>query len=49
MFESEKKEMLECALKLDRYGLIALSGGNVSVRAGDDLFIVRYGLRRDGP
>ena len=40
MFESEKKEMLECALKLDRYGLIALSGGNVSVRAGDDLFIV---------
>lgn len=40
MFESEKKEMLECALKLDRYGLIALSGGNVSVRVGDDLFIV---------
>ena len=40
MFENEKKEMLECALKLDRYGLIALSGGNVSMRVGDGLFIV---------
>lgn len=40
MFEEEKKQMLECALKLDRYGLIALSGGNVSERVGDDQFIV---------
>lgn len=32
MFESEKRQVLETALKLDRYGLIALSGGNVSWR-----------------
>ena len=32
MFESEKQEVLNAALKLDRYGLIALSGGNVSWR-----------------
>lgn len=32
MFEQEKTEVLQAALKLDRYGLIALSGGNVSWR-----------------
>lgn len=32
MFEREKQEMLDAARALDRYGLIALSGGNVSVR-----------------
>lgn len=32
MFESEKQAVLDAALKLDRYGLIALSGGNVSWR-----------------
>lgn len=32
MFEAERQQVLDAALKLDRYGLIALSGGNVSVR-----------------
>lgn len=32
MFENEKKEVIKAGIKLDRYGLIALSGGNVSVR-----------------
>ena len=32
MFEKQKQEVLNAALKLDRYGLIALSGGNVSWR-----------------
>lgn len=32
MFEAEKQAVLDAALKLDRYGLIALSGGNVSWR-----------------
>lgn len=32
MFESEKQAVLDAALKLDCYGLIALSGGNVSWR-----------------
>lgn len=32
MFEIEKQQLLNAALKMDRYGLIALSGGNLSVR-----------------
>ena len=32
MFATQKQEVLTAALKLDRYGLIALSGGNVSWR-----------------
>ena len=32
MFQKEKKEIIQTALKLDRYDLIALSGGNVSMR-----------------
>lgn len=32
MFLEEKKEVIEAGKKLDRYGLIALSGGNVSWR-----------------
>ena len=27
MFDAQKKDVLNAALKLDRYGLIALSGG----------------------
>lgn len=40
MYEQIKEDMLACALKLDRYGLIALSGGNVSVRVDDNTFVV---------
>ena len=32
MFEKEKAEVIKAGIKLDRYGLIALSGGNVSCR-----------------
>lgn len=32
MFEKEKKKVIDAAIKLDRYGLVALSGGNVTVR-----------------
>lgn len=32
MFEEEKKSVIKAGMKLDRYGLIALSGGNVSMR-----------------
>ncbi len=32
MFEKEKREVIVAGMKLDRYGLIALSGGNVSAR-----------------
>ncbi|HPF19253.1 MAG TPA: class II aldolase/adducin family protein [Bacillota bacterium] len=32
MFEATKREIIQAGMNLDRYGLIALSGGNVSVR-----------------
>ncbi len=32
MFEKEKQEVIDVGIKLDRYGLIALSGGNISLR-----------------
>jgi len=32
MFEKEKKEIIKAGMTLDRYGLISLSGGNVSAR-----------------
>ena len=32
MFRKEKRALIKAGIKLDRYGLIALGGGNVSVR-----------------
>ena len=32
MFEKEKAELIKTGIKLDRYGLIALGGGNLSAR-----------------
>ena len=32
MFEKEKMEVIKAGMTLDRYGLIALSGGNISAR-----------------
>ena len=32
MFEKEKAELIQAGVRLDRYGLIALGGGNVSMR-----------------
>ena len=40
MFEKEKADVLKACLRMDKYGLIALSGGNVSLRMPGDLFIV---------
>jgi len=34
MYEQIKREILESARKLDRYGIIKLSAGNLSVRCG---------------
>ena len=31
MFEKEKAEIITAGIMLDRYGLISLSGGNVSI------------------
>lgn len=44
-FESERKQIIHAALKLDRYGLIALSGGNVSARmAGGEILVTPSGM-----
>lgn len=40
MLEKEKAEMIAAGIKLDRYGLISLSGGNVSVRVNSETLLV---------
>lgn len=40
MYEKEKSLMLKYAMYLDRYGLITLSGGNLSQRLPDGNFLV---------
>ena len=40
MYDKEKKEVINAGIKLDRYGLIALSGGNVSLKVDEDRILV---------
>lgn len=40
MYDKEKKEVINAGVKLDRYGLIALSGGNVSLKVDTDRVLV---------
>lgn len=40
MYEKEKQEIIQCAKKMDRYNLICLSGGNVSMRMPDNNFLI---------
>lgn len=40
MFEKEKRDILACAIKMDHYQLVSLSGGNVSMRMPDGNFLV---------
>lgn len=45
VFEQEKKEIIKTGVKLDRYGLIALSGGNVSLRMpGGEILVTPSGM-----
>jgi L-ribulose-5-phosphate 4-epimerase len=39
-FEKEREQVRQVGMKLDRYGLIALSGGNVSARMPSGEFLV---------
>ena len=32
MFENEKREIIKGGLALDKYGLVSLAGGNLSMR-----------------
>lgn len=40
MFEKEKKQVLDAALEMKKCNLVSLSGGNVSMRVGADLYLV---------
>ena len=40
MFEKEKKQVLDAALEIKKCNLVSLSGGNVSMRVGEDLYLV---------
>lgn len=40
MFEKEKAEIITAGIMLDRYGLISLSGGNVSMRIDSKTLLV---------
>lgn len=45
MFEAEKKAMIKAGMQLDRYGLIALAGGNVSMRMDNgEILITASGM-----
>ena len=40
VYELEKKKIIDAALKLDKYQLISLSGGNVSLRVNSEHILV---------
>lgn len=40
MYETEKRRVLDCALQMLKYGLVALSGGNVGLRVDGGRFLV---------
>ncbi len=40
MFEKEKKQVLDAALEIRRCSLVSLSGGNISMRVGEDRYLV---------
>jgi len=45
MYEQEKQEVIKAGILMDRYGLIALSGGNVSLRMKyGDILITPSGM-----
>ncbi|MDR1143071.1 MAG: class II aldolase/adducin family protein [Spirochaetaceae bacterium] len=45
MFEKERQEIQKAGMMLDRYGLIALSGGNVSMRMpGGEILVTPSGM-----
>lgn len=40
LYEQERQELIDCAKTMEKYGLVMLSGGNVSRRMGNDTFLV---------
>ena len=51
MFSEMKKEIIEAGILLDRYELVSLTCGNLSVRmptGEDSRYAVRHDVREDG-
>ncbi len=44
MYESERQQMIDAGIALDRYRLISLSGGNVSMRRGGHILVTPTGM-----
>ena len=44
MYESERKQIIDVGIALDRYRLISLSGGNVSMRIGGHILVTPSGM-----
>lgn len=40
LYEKERQQLIDCARAMEKYGLVMLSGGNVSLRMGNDTFLV---------
>lgn len=45
MYEALKRQIIQTGILMDRYQLIALSGGNVSVRVDDKVLVTPSGMR----
>ncbi len=44
MYEAEKQQIIDCGMALDRYRLISLSGGNVSLRLEGYILVTPSGM-----
>jgi L-ribulose-5-phosphate 4-epimerase len=44
MYESERQQIIDVGVALDRYRLISLSGGNVSMRIGGHILVTPSGM-----
>lgn len=44
MYQKEKNEVIKAGIKLDRYGLVALSGGNITLRLGEHVLVTPSGM-----
>jgi L-ribulose-5-phosphate 4-epimerase len=44
LHESERQQIIDTGIALDRYRLISLSGGNVSMRIGDHILVTPSGM-----
>lgn len=44
MYESQRQQIIDVGITLDRYRLISLSGGNVSMRIGEHILVTPSGM-----